>query len=97
MLFLKLMNLFYLDNYKTLLAKYKDPYREIFQSQRQWAYDNYKEYFKRALKEQGLQTAFIMRQLKRSGNYIRLYNIMLDVDGDIENQIPLTDKEGLLL
>lgn len=84
MLMLRLMNALYLDGYKSLWDKYHDPYREIYQKERHWAYENYKEYFRRAFRAHDFTTCMILRKAKRQWDYITLYNIMVDMDNDLD-------------
>ena len=84
---LHLLVLFDLDQYKSLLAKYRDPHREEFRCEREWAYANYKEYMHRARQEHNFQQMKNLRKAKRAGDYIWLYNLMIDWDGDEEGQI----------
>ena len=87
MLTLKLLDFFYLDNYANLWDKYHDPFRFKSQNERSWAYANYKEYFNRAWKEKDFRLMIALRRAKRDYDYITLYNLMIDMDGDLDGQI----------
>ena len=80
-------NLLYLDNYKSLWDKYHDKYRETYKNVRTWVYNNYDEYFRRAWKEHDFRQLIAMRRAKKEGDYIQLYNLMIDMDGDLDGQI----------
>lgn len=87
MIALWLMDIFYLDGYKTLWAKYHDKNRERYRYEREWAYANYGEYIHRAWQKHNFRQMMNLRRAKRSGDYIWLYNLMIDWDGDEEGQI----------
>ena len=82
-----LRSFLYLDGYKSLWAKYKDPYRH-YRTERHWAIDNYRQYFNRAFKAFDFTTCGVLRYLKRNQNYIALYNVMVDMDNNLDAIIP---------
>ena len=80
----KIMCIFDLDGYPNLIAKYKDPYRDQYREQRTWAYDNYKEYLKEARMNKDRDTFKVLKDTYKTKDYISLYNIMVDMDGDLD-------------
>ena len=87
MLALRLLDLLYLDGYKSLWDKFHDPYREQWKEQRHWVYAHYKEYMGYMFKAHAFQYMLAMRRAKAIGDYVSLYNIMIDWDGDLDGQL----------
>ena len=75
-----LYNILDFDYYPSLIWKYRDKDRLKYQEQRAWAYNNYKEYLPRAIREQNRTTWWLMIRAKAKYDYKTLYNIMQDLD-----------------
>lgn len=79
---LKLMEFLYLDGYTSLKAKYADPYREEFREERHWVAENYKDYINAAIHFHDYETALAMRRAKKENDYLLLYVIMKEYNGE---------------
>lgn len=91
-LYLKLLDFLYLDRYGDLIEKYSDPARDLLRPQRYWVSDHYKEYL--TLCEDYIIPTMdkyqLIREMKKAwadGDYLSLYNIMKDMDGNADDQI----------
>lgn len=71
-----------LDGYYTLREKYSDPDREIFRTERHWAYDNYSAYLHAMLCSRQFKKAWQLRKAKQKHDYLTLYNMERAWDGD---------------
>ena len=80
MLMLKLMDILYLDGYKSLWDKYHDPDRDLFREQRHAAYNNYRYYYNLAFRNMDFKTMFRMRRAKKRGDYLELFEIEMQIE-----------------
>lgn len=86
-LFIQMVNLMDCTNYPNLIAKYRDENRIKYADARNYAYTYYKEYIQEAWHERDFTQLLALKRARKAWDYIQLYNLMLDWDGDIENQI----------
>ena len=75
--------------YPNLWVKYHDPYRRRYKVEREYAYSYYKEYLSEAWAAHDFQQVRALKGAKRDWDYIQLYNLMMDWDGNIDDEITL--------
>lgn len=81
-MFLKLLDLLYLDGYTSLVDKYRDKERDTFREERHFANSNYNYYMAVARADNNYKYMMAMRKAKCRGDYLTLYYMELALDGN---------------
>lgn len=82
MLMLKLLDLLYLDGYRSLLSKYSDKFRDDFRDERHWVLDNYRLYMGAMFRQHDFRGMLALRKAHAQEDFITQYQLMAAFDGE---------------